>query len=128
MKHNLTLRALKELTASRHALKHSYVLTFYLEGMGHVELPYDNAEPACSDGSQRHLLEHLQEMLEKHAEYLQELVSLPAPQSEDVTTEMIRNYTFLTHSFTRKLLEGADHLSLTYVLEWFMTSRTVFLR
>ncbi|CEO99254.1 hypothetical protein PBRA_001160 [Plasmodiophora brassicae] len=96
MKHNLTLRALKELTASRHALKHSYVLTFYLE-----------------DGSQRHLLEHLQEMLEKHAEYLQELVSLPAPQSEDVTTEMIRNYTFLTHSFTRKLLEGADHLSLT---------------
>lgn len=61
------------------------------------------------DPSHQHLFEHLQEMLEKHTEYLHELVLPISEKSDvDVSAVRIRNFTNLTHQFTQNLLDGVE--------------------
>lgn len=91
MKMELLITALEEIIECRRVLKYSYVHVYYLQ-----------------DGPQKIFFEHLQEMLEKSTEYLQELVEQPEEIAFqiDIDFEQVRNYTKLTRNFARRVVEA----------------------
>jgi ariadne-1 len=76
------------LIACRRVLQYTYVLAFYM-----------------TEGTERALLEHLQEMLEGSTEELSELLEQPM---EKMDRPAVINYTRVTAKFLSQLLEGVD--------------------
>jgi ariadne-1 len=95
MKLKLLIPALDQIVESRRVLKYTYVVAFYMED---------------SDPRNKNLFEHLQEMLEKNTEYLQELVEgdEDIEQESYVDFEQLRNFTQLTKTFTTRVIEFAS--------------------
>lgn len=76
--------ALAQLNECRRILKFSYVSLYFME-----------------EGSRKKLFEHLQEMLEKNTDYLQELCE----DIDTVNCDRVRTYTRLNQKLSIKLLE-----------------------